>query len=241
MQPCCAALTRCTALPEALSVSEPTKDSRDLIPVEPTVGALRDAAARCTGCDLYKSATQTVFGEGPEGARVMLIGEQPGDAEDLAGHPFVGPAGKLLDRCLVEAGIDRKQAYVTNIVKHFKWVPRGPRRIHSKPGAVEIEACFPWLEAEISVVKPRIVVALGATAAQALFGKAFRVTRDRGRLRPTALAPCALATVHPSALLRATDEETRRREIQRFIEDLRQIAMILPRRPCEKKTVKSAF
>ena len=197
------------------------------IPSQPTVGALRDAAARCTGCDLYKNATQTVFGEGPENARVMLVGEQPGDAEDLAGHPFVGPAGRLLDRCLVEAGINRKQTYVTNVVKHFKWVPRGPRRIHSKPGAVEIEACFPWLEAEISVVKPQIVVALGATAAQALFGRTFRVTRDRGRLVPFALAPCALATVHPSALLRAPDEETRRREIERFIEDLRQVAAIL--------------
>jgi uracil-DNA glycosylase family protein len=197
------------------------------IPPQRTLAALREAAARCTGCHLYRNATQTVFGEGREGARVMLIGEQPGDAEDLAGHPFVGPAGKLLDRCLIEAGIDRKQTYVTNIVKHFKWVPRGPRRIHSKPGAVEIEACFPWLEAEISVVKPRIVVALGATAAQALFGKAFRVTRDRGRLVPFALAPCALATVHPSALLRAPDEETRRHEIERFIEDLRQVAAIL--------------
>ncbi len=194
------------------------------IPSQPTVAALRDAATECTACHLYRNATQTVFGEGPERARIMLVGEQPGDAEDLAGHPFVGPAGKLLDRCLVEAGIDRRQTYVTNVVKHFKWVPRGPRRIHSKPGAVEIEACFPWLEAEISVVKPQIVVALGATAAQALFGKAFRVTRDRGRLVPFALAPCALATVHPSALLRAPDEETRRREIERFIQDLRQVA-----------------
>ncbi|MGA7264011.1 MAG: UdgX family uracil-DNA binding protein, partial [Stellaceae bacterium] len=197
------------------------------IPSQQTIEALRDAAARCTACDLYKNATQTVFGEGPERAQVMLVGEQPGDAEDLAGHPFVGPAGRLLDRCLVEAGIDRKQIYVTNVVKHFKWVPRGPRRIHSKPGAVEIEACFPWLEAEIGVVKPKIVVALGATAAQALFGRAFRVTRDRGRLVPFALAPCALATVHPSALLRAPDEETRRQEIERFIEDLRRIAAIL--------------
>ena len=197
------------------------------IPSQPTVDALRDAAARCTGCDLYKNATQTVFGEGPARARIMLVGEQPGDAEDLADHPFVGPAGRLLDRCLVEAGIDRKQTYVTNVVKHFKWVPRGPRRIHSKPGAVEIEASFAWLEAEISVVKPQIVVALGATAAQALFGRAFRVTRDRGRLVPFALAPRALATVHPSALLRAPDEETRRREIERFIEDLRQVAEIL--------------
>jgi uracil-DNA glycosylase len=197
------------------------------IPSQPTVAALRDAAARCTACRLHQNATQTVFGEGPEKARVMLIGEQPGDAEDLAGHPFVGPAGRLLDRCLVEAGIDRKQTYVTNVVKHFKWVPRGPRRIHSKPSSVEIKACFPWLEAEIGVVKPRIVVALGATAAQALFGKGFRVTRDRGRLVPFALAPCALATVHPSALLRAPDEETRQREIQRFTEDLRQVAAIL--------------
>jgi uracil-DNA glycosylase len=197
------------------------------IPSQPTVAALREAAARCTGCHLYRNATQTVFGEGPEGASVMLVGEQPGDAEDLAGHPFVGPAGRLLDRCLAEAGIDRKQTYVTNVVKHFKWVPRGPRRIHSKPGSVEIEACFPWLEAEIGVVKPRIVVALGATAAQALFGKKFRVTRDRGRPVPFALAPCALATVHPSALLRAPDEETRRREIEGFIEDLREVAAIL--------------
>ena len=197
------------------------------IPSHSTIAELRDAAEQCTACDLYRNATQTVFGEGPEAARVMFVGEQPGDAEDLAGHPFVGPAGKLLDRCLVEAGIDRKQTYVTNVVKHFKWVPRGARRIHSKPGAVEIEACFPWLEAEISIVKPRIVVALGATAAQALFGKSFRVTRDRGRPVPFALAPCALATVHPSALLRAPDEKTRRTEIERFIADLRQVAEML--------------
>jgi uracil-DNA glycosylase family protein len=168
-----------------------------------------------------------VFGEGPEGALVMLIGEQPGDAEDIAGHPFVGPAGKLLDRCLAEAGVDRARTYITNIVKHFKWVPRGSRRIHSKPGAVEIEACFPWLEAEIAAVAPRIIVALGATAAQALFGRAFRVTRDRGRLMSSALAPHAFATVHPSALLRAPDEEAREREIRRFVEDLRTVAAIV--------------
>jgi uracil-DNA glycosylase len=209
------------------TVSDEDTSAGVQIPSQPTLADLREAAARCNGCHLYRNATQTVFGEGPERAKVMLVGEQPGDAEDLAGHPFVGPAGKLLDRCLVEAGIDRKQTYVTNVVKHFKWVPRGPRRIHSKPGAVEIEACFPWLEAEISVVKPQIVVALGATAAQALFGKAFRVTRDRGRLMPFALAPRALATVHPSALLRAPDEETRRQEIEHFIEDLRQVAAIL--------------
>jgi uracil-DNA glycosylase len=200
---------------------------RDLIPDEPTIPNLRDAASECTACPLHRNATQTVFGEGPQGAVVMLVGEQPGDAEDTAGHPFVGPAGKLLDRCLAEAGIDRSRTYVTNVVKHFKWVPRGTRRIHSKPSAVEIEACFPWLEAEIAVVAPRIIVALGATAAQALFGKAFRVTRDRGRLVPSNLAPYALATVHPSALLRAPDEETRHREIRRFIEDLRKVAEIV--------------
>jgi uracil-DNA glycosylase len=204
-----------------------TRGARDLIPGEPTIAALKEAAAGCTACPLYRNATQTVFGEGPQGAVVMLVGEQPGDAEDLSGQPFVGPAGKLLDRCLEEAGIDRSRTYVTNVVKHFKWVPRGTRRIHSKPGAVEIEACFPWLEAEIAVVAPRIVVALGATAAQALFGKAFRVTRDRGRLVPSNLAPYALTTVHPSALLRAPDEETRRREIRRFVEDLREVARLM--------------
>jgi DNA polymerase len=202
-------------------------DSEYRPPSQPaTVAELRAAAAHCTACGLYRAATQTVFGEGPEGALVMLIGEQPGDAEDLAGHPFVGPAGKLLDRCLAEAGINRARTYITNVVKHFKWVPRGTRRIHSKPGSVEIEACFPWLEAEIGAVKPQIIVALGATAAQALFGRAFRVTRDRGQLIPSALAPYALATVHPSALLRAPDEQTREREIRRFVQDLRTVATI---------------
>jgi uracil-DNA glycosylase len=199
----------------------------ELLRPPPTITGLREAAAHCTACGLYRNATQTVFGEGPEGALVMLVGEQPGDAEDLAGHPFVGPAGKLLDRCLAEAGIDRARTYVTNVVKHFKWVPRGPRRIHSKPGAVEIEACFPWLEAEIAAVAPRIIVALGATAGQALFGRAFRVTRDRGRLVPSALAPYALATVHPSSLLRAPDEPTREHETRKFVEDLRKVAAIL--------------
>src|SRR5262249_16500793 len=161
------------------------------------VAELRAAAADCTACALYRTATQTVFGEGPEEAPIMLIGEQPGDAEDLAGHPFVGPAGKLLDPCLVEAGINRAPTFLPNVVKTFKWVPRGTRRIHSKPGSVEIEACFPWLEAEVAAVRPQIIVALGATAARALFGRAFRVTRDRGRLVPSALAPYALATVHP--------------------------------------------
>jgi DNA polymerase len=193
-------------------------------PPDKKIDELRAAAAHCTACPLYANATQTVFGEGPEKARIMLVGEQPGDAEDLAGRPFVGPAGKLLDRCLAEAGIERARVWVTNIVKHFKWVPRGTRRIHSKPGSLEIAACFPWLEAEIATVKPVVLVALGATAAQALFGRNCRVNRDRGRPLPSALARFAFVTVHPSALLRAPDEATRHRETERFIEDLRKIA-----------------
>ena len=205
-----------------------TKDTQ-IVPDKATVAQLREAAAECTACPLYRDATQTVFGEGPERARIMFIGEQPGDAEDLAGHPFVGPAGKMLDRCMKEAGIERRLAYVTNAVKHFSWMPRGARRIHSKPGSMEIAACFPWLEAEIAAVKPKIVVALGATAAQALFGRAFRVTRDRGRLVPSRWAPYAMATVHPSSLLRAPDEDTRHREIARFTDDLKQAADALRR------------
>lgn len=198
-----------------------------LIPEKPTVERLQEAAAECTACPLYRNATQTVFGEGADRARIMFVGEQPGDAEDLVGHPFVGPAGKMLDRCLKEAGIDRRQTYVTNAVKHFKWVPRGTRRIHSKPGSMEIAACFPWLEAEIAAVKPDLVVALGATASQALFGRAFRVTRDRGRPVPSRWAPLAMATVHPSSLLRAPDEETRHREIAHFVADLKAAASAL--------------
>ena len=198
----------------------------DLIPADATTEELRAAAAGCTACPLYQNATQTVFGEGPSAARIMLVGEQPGDSEDIAGHPFVGPAGKLLYRCLAEAGIDRTRIWVTNIVKHFKWVPRGIRRIHSKPGALEIAACLPWLEAEIRAVAPLVVVALGATAAQGLFGRAFRVTRERGRFVPSPFAAYALATVHPSALLRAPDEETRHRETERFIEDLRKAGSV---------------
>jgi uracil-DNA glycosylase family protein len=198
-----------------------------LIPKDASLDEVRDVAAECTACPLFRNATQTVFGEGPERASVMFVGEQPGDAEDLAGHPFVGPAGKLLDRCLMAAGVDRRRTYVTNAVKHFKWVPRGTRRIHSKPNSMEIAACFPWLEAEIAAVKPKIVVALGATAAQALFGRAFRVTRDRGRPVPSKWAPYAMATVHPSSLLRAPDEETRHREMALFIDDLKKIAQVL--------------
>jgi DNA polymerase len=204
-----------------------TDSAAAVLPNDPDLDRLREAAAECIACPLYKNATQTVFGEGPEQAMVMFVGEQPGDSEDLAGHPFVGPAGKLLDRCMTAAGIDRGRAYVTNAVKHFKWVPRGTRRIHSKPSSMEIAACFPWLEAEIAAVKPRLVVALGATAAQALFGKAFRVTRERGKLIPSRWAPQTMATVHPSSLLRAPDEETRQRDTLLFIEDLKKAAAAL--------------
>ena len=198
-----------------------------LIPPRPTLPLLRSLAAGCRACDLYKRGTQTVFGEGAESACAMMVGEQPGDAEDRLGRPFVGPAGKLLDRALAEAGIDRRAVYVTNVVKHFKWKPRGKRRIHEKPNAREIAACRPWLEAELSLVKPRVLVCLGATAAQALLGRDFKVTRHRGELLRSGLAPYVLATVHPSSLLRAPDEETRRRETLRFVQDLSRIAPLL--------------
>jgi uracil-DNA glycosylase len=196
----------------------------ELLPSRPTVGKVRAAAADCKACDLYKRGTQTVFGEGPGKATVMLVGEQPGDAEDLAGHPFVGPAGKLLDTALQEAGIDRTQVYVTNVVKHFKWEPRGKRRIHMKPNAGEIRACRPWLETEIALVKPRVLVCLGATAAQALLGKAFKVSQQRGQFVESSLAPLVTATVHPSSILRAPDDESRHLEMRRFVQDLKKIA-----------------
>ena len=198
-----------------------------LIPARPTLTKLREIAAGCTACDLYKRGTQTVFGEGARHARVMFVGEQPGHEEDLAGRPFVGPAGRLLDRALVEAKIDRSTIYVTNVVKHFKWEPRGKRRIHAKPNASEITACRPWLEAELAVVEPEVLVCLGATAAQALLGRQFRVSAQRGRWVKSPLAPRVMATVHPSAILRAPDDETRHEEIRRFIEDLRTVAEVL--------------
>jgi DNA polymerase len=182
---------------------------------------MHEAARKCTACHLYKHATQTVFGEGPKKASIMLVGEQPGDCEDVAGKPFVGPAGKIMDRALAEAGIDRKQVYVTNAVKHFKWEPRGKRRLHKKPNAREIAACRPWLEAEMRLVRPNLVVAMGATAAQTIFGPAFRVTRDRGKVLSSKLAPKVVATVHPSSLLRQPDEESREREYGNFVADLR--------------------
>jgi uracil-DNA glycosylase len=182
---------------------------------------MRDASRECTACHLYKRATQTVFGEGPKSAPIMLVGEQPGDYEDVAGKPFVGPAGKIMDQALEEAGIDRKAVYVTNAVKHFKWEPRGKRRIHKKPNSREIAACRPWLEAELRLVKPKLLVCLGATAAQAIFGPSFRVTRERGKVLSSKFAPRVLATVHPSSLLRQPDEESRKREYEGFVIDLR--------------------
>ena len=195
----------------------------ELLPEEPSLPAVRDVAQGCKACDLYKRGTQTVFGEGPSKADIMMVGEQPGDAEDLAGHPFVGPAGRLLDRALEEAGIDRSRVYVTNVVKHFKWEPRGKRRIHAKPNAAEIGACRPWLDTEIALVKPRVLVCLGATAAQALLGRAFKVTKQRGTFVPSALAPFVTATIHPSSILRAPDEESRRHEMREFVADLQKI------------------
>src|SRR5512133_2487547 len=180
---------------------------------------LRGAAAGCTACDLWRGGTQTVFGEGAGSAEVMFVGEQPGDREDREGRPFVGPAGRLLDEAMEEAGIDRTKAYVTNVVKHFKWQARGKRRIHAKPSWSEVAACRPWLDAELTVVKPEVLVCLGATAAQALLGKSFRVTRERGRPVDSDLAPSVLATIHPSAILRA-DAETRERERAAFVDDL---------------------
>jgi uracil-DNA glycosylase len=199
----------------------------ELIPARPTLPAVRKAAKNCQACDLHKLGTQTVFGEGAPRAGLMLVGEQPGDQEDLAGHPFVGPAGKLLDRALAEAGIDRAAVYVTNVVKHFKWEPRGKRRIHKKPGASEIAACRPWLDTEIQLVKPRAIVCLGATAAQALLGKQVKVTAHRGAFIASPLAPIVMATVHPSSILRERDDDARRREQERFVDDLRKVARAL--------------
>src|SRR5882724_10305092 len=194
--------------------------AEEFFPDKITLPSLKEAAADCKACDLWKRGTQTVFGEGRKRSIVVFVGEQPGNEEDLAGKPFVGPAGRLFDNALVEAGIDRSQTYVTNVVKHFKWEPRGKRRIHKKPNAGEIAACRPWLDTEIALVKPRAIVCLGATAAQALLGRQFKVTAHRGEMISSALASLVMATVHPSSLLRAPDDETRRRETKQFIEDL---------------------
>jgi uracil-DNA glycosylase family protein len=200
----------------------------DLIKPGATLDELAGAARECRGCDIWERATQTVFGEGSSQAEVMLVGEQPGNQEDLAGHPFVGPAGRLLDEALIEAGIDRAMVYVTNAVKHFNSIPRGKMRIHKKPNAKEIAACRPWLDAEIATIRPKAIVCLGATAAQALLGRDFRVSVRRGELIESPLAAIVTATVHPSSILRAPDEQSRHSEMARFVDDLKKIAGHLP-------------
>ena len=199
------------------------------LPDRRTLSALREAAPGCRGCDLYRDATQTVFGEGQAKAELMLVGEQPGDQEDRQGRPFVGPAGRLLDRALEEAGIDRSLVYVTNAVKHFKWVPRGKRRIHKNPAAEEVRACRPWLDAEIDAVRPKVIAALGATAARAIIGPTFRVTQQRGEFVETPLPALVTATVHPSSILRAEDDEAREAAYAAFVRDLRTVARAMGR------------
>lgn len=200
-----------------------------LVPGRPTLSNLREAAAGCKACDLWKTGTQTVFGEGAPSAEIVFVGEQPGDKEDLAGRPFVGPAGRVLDEALEAAGIDRKLAYVTNAVKHFKWQPKGKRRIHAKPNWAELAACRPWLDAELEVVEPKVLVALGATAAQALLGRQFRVTKQRGVPVESDLAPHVVATVHPSSILRQQSEEERAEAMAGLVADLRVVADLLAR------------
>src|SRR6202140_2517241 len=213
--------------PRVISANMPSRNptqrtAAPLIPEKPTLPKLRQAAARCRACDLWKKGTQTVFGEGASHPSLMLIGEQPGDKEDLAGHPFVGPAGRVLDEALAAAGIDRSDVYLTNVVKHFNWVAaeRGKRRIHKKPRYSEIKACRPWLDAEIGGTRPPEIVCLGGTAAQSLLGREFSVIRDRGKFVPSELAPYVMATVHPSSILRAPDEASRNAQKQAFINDL---------------------
>ena len=212
-----------------------TKNSAaPFIPEEWTLPILREAVRHCHGCDLYKNATQAVFGELETGAEakapkvaIMMIGEQPGDQEDKQGRPFVGPAGKLLDRCLENAGIDRRKVYVTNAVKHFKWEPRGKLRLHKKPGMIEIHACRPWLEAELKAVRPEVIVCLGATAAQSLLGAKFRITQSHGKVQQAEGLPPIIATLHPSAILRAQTEEDRERDMKTFLTDLQQVNAFL--------------
>ncbi|HEY2171583.1 MAG TPA: UdgX family uracil-DNA binding protein [Candidatus Angelobacter sp.] len=207
-----------------------TRISSAPIPDKLTLPALRAAAANCKACDLWKLGTQTVFGEGSANARVMFVGEQPGDKEDLQGRPFVGPAGAVLDKALAAAGIDRNEVYVTNIVKHFKWEPRGKRRLHKKPNTLEISACRPWLDAEIKVVKPEVVVLMGATAAQGVLGSQFRVTKQRGQWVQSNIAPLVMATVHPSSILRAPDDDSRHEEMRKLVADLKKVAAQLQQR-----------
>jgi uracil-DNA glycosylase family protein len=210
-------------MPRQLSLAE---TAAPLVPERPSLRKLKEAAAGCTACPLHETGTQTVFGEGSTRARVVFVGEQPGDQEDQQGKPFVGPAGKLLDKALEDAGIDRSAVYVTNVVKHFKWQARGKRRIHQKPNWSEIAACRPWLEAELEVIGPRVLVCLGATAAQALLGRDFRVSKQRGELVESDLAENVIATVHPSSILRA-DEGTRELEFRELVRDLEVVARLI--------------
>ena len=205
----------------------PARSAAPFIPARLTVPALQEAASSCTGCELYKQATQTVFGQGSSHAEIILVGEQPGDQEDRAGHPFVGPAGKILDKALAEAGIARHDVYVTNAVKHFKWEPQGKRRKHKKPSAAEIAACRPWLEAEVKVLGPRVIVCLGVTAAQSVFGKLVRLNEMRGKSWSTAMGPNVFVTVHPSAILRHPEAAQRDEEYRRFVQDLRRIGKFI--------------
>ena len=195
--------------------------AEEFLPDQPTIDRMRAAAADCKGCDLWRAATQTVFGEGSDHATLMLVGEQPGDREDIEGKPFVGPADRVLDTALESAGIPRAQVYLTNAVKHFRWVRRGKRRLHEKPNSQQVRACRPWLEAEVKAVKPRLMVLLGATAAQAVLGPTFRVTRDRGKVLETPLGIAGLATVHPSSILRSPDDESRDQAMDAFVRDLK--------------------
>ena len=203
-----------------------TDSAADLVPSRPTLPKLREAAAGCRACPLWENATQTVFGAGTRNSAAMFVGEQPGDREDLEGAPFVGPAGRLLDEALARAGIERQAVYVTNAVKHFKWEPRGKRRIHAKPSWSEMTACRPWIEAELAVVRPDVLVCLGATAAQSLLGRQFRVTKQRGEWIESDLAEYVTATIHPSAILRQRDDESRHREMEAFVADLELVASV---------------
>src|ERR1051326_1726540 len=203
--------------------TELSRSAADFTPAKKTLPVLREAAQHCKGCDLYRNATQAVFGEGPRSSSIVFIGEQPGDMEDRQGHPFVGPAGKIFDRALTEAAIQRSNVYVTNAVKHFKFEERGKRRIHKKPSASETRACRPWLEAEMGVIRPPVIVCMGATAAQSIFGPAYRLTKERGRFVQHVWAPYATSTIHPSAILRAGDDEQRHLEYERFVADLKKV------------------
>jgi DNA polymerase len=216
-----------SAKPAQSTAPEGARSAAPFVPRTTNLDKLRAAVQKCTGCDLYKNATQAVFGEGPSNGHVMLVGEQPGDQEDRQGKPFVGPAGALLDKALEDAGIPRDDVYVTNAVKHFKWEPRGKRRIHKKPRISEIKACRPWLEAELRAVEPAVVVCLGATAAQAVLGPQFKLMQDRGRVQTSPLAERVVATIHPSAVLRAPDSEGRRQAYQMLVDDLTVVARLL--------------